>query len=435
MSAQEQYRTSASYTRWRWQVFAVTYLAYAGFYLTRKGLSAIKEPLLKDHSLGMTKDALSAIDGAYLIAYALGQFIWGTLGDRHGPRKVVLTGILISILAGVAMGASSTVLLFGVFFFIQGLAQSAGWGPLTKNIGHWFCRKERGRAYGWWGTNYAIGGLIATPIAAAAAKHFSDWRYAFYVPAAIFFLIWLLFLAFQRNRPEDLGLAPPEEDTCEAPTAETPAVVAQEKQNSWANIVSTLRRPMVMRLALTYFLLKPTRYFILLWGPLMVAEKLGTDVVKSGIIAVMFELGGPLGVLAAGYASDKLFRSRRVPVCVVFLLLLAVVTCAFETVANTSSRVGLAAMLFAMGFFLFGPDTVVVGTAAVDFGSKKGASSAAGFINGVGSVGAVLGGSLPGIISQRWGWGPLFYALAACAFLAALLLLPKWNAIPKGADV
>jgi OPA family sugar phosphate sensor protein UhpC-like MFS transporter len=422
------------YERWRWQVFAATYLAYAGFYLTRKGLSVAKADMLDDPTLGMTKDALGAIDAAYLIAYAIGQFIWGIMGDRYGPRKVVLIGILVSVITGFAMGASSTVLLFGVFFFVQGLAQSSGWGPLTKNVGYWFCLKERGRAYGWWGTNYAIGGLIATPFAAYAVHRFSDWRFAFYVPAAAFLVIGLLFVIFQRNRPEDAGLQSIEEYSCEpTPVPETGVGSESKRESSWASIVGTLRKPMVLRLAFTYFLLKPTRYAILFWGPLIVKEKLGTGVVQSGLISVMFELGGPLGVVAAGYASDKLFRARRIPVCVIFLLLLSAVTFSFGALTSGGSSWMMAATLFAIGFFLFGPDSVVVGTAAVDFGSKKGASSAAGFINGVGSVGAVLGGSLPGIVSQRWGWEPLFYALGGCVFVAALLLLPKWNAVPKEA--
>jgi len=414
------------FERWRWSVFGATYLAYAGFYLTRKAFSVAKIGMLDDPALGVTKDALGAIDAAFLIAYAIGQFIWGIAGDRYGPRKVVLVGILVSIAAGLAMGASSLVLAFGVIFFIQGIAQSSGWGPLTKNIGYWFCVKERGRAYGWWSTNYSIGGLIASPFAGFAAEYFGSWRFAFYITAAAFLAIWFVFLALQRNRPEDLGLQSVEEHSCE-PMLEKETY---ENEPFWTGIRKTLAKPMVLRLAAAYFLLKPTRYAILFWGPVIVNERLGTGAMKSGILSAAFELGGPLGVLAAGYASDRLFRARRVPVCVIFLVLLAIVTFSFGALTGGGSRWMMAGTLFAIGFLLFGPDSVVVGTAAVDFGTKKGASSAAGFINGVGSLGAVLGGSLPGVISQRWGWEPLFHVLGVCVLVAALLLLPRWNAVP-----
>ncbi len=39
-------RTDPVYERWRWRIFGITWLAYAGFYFTRKGFSVAKlEPL------------------------------------------------------------------------------------------------------------------------------------------------------------------------------------------------------------------------------------------------------------------------------------------------------------------------------------------------------------------------------------------------------
>ena len=49
-----------------------------------------------------------------------------------------------------------------------------------------------------------------------------------------------------------------------------------------------------------------------------------------------------------------------------------------------------------IGLLLFGPDSIISGTAAIDFGTKQGASTAAGIINGMGSVGAIIGGTIPG---------------------------------------
>ena len=102
------------YERWRWQVFFVTWLAYLGFYLTRKSFSIAKVELVKPHVMGWSKGELSAIDSAYLVAYAVGQFLCGALGDRFGTRKVILIGMLASVVTAVLMGASSMVILFGV---------------------------------------------------------------------------------------------------------------------------------------------------------------------------------------------------------------------------------------------------------------------------------------------------------------------------------
>lgn len=302
------------YERWRRTVFATTWLAYAGFYLTRKSFAVAKIGMLKDPAIHIDKGMLGAIDAALLIAYAIGQFAFGIMGDRFGCRKIVMIGLLVSIAAGFAMGVSSIALLFGVFFFIQGLAQSTGWAPLTKNIGCWFSRKERGRTYGWWCTNYAIGGLIATPFAGYMADRFHDWRFAFFIPAAALFGVWLIFVTYQRNRPEDLGLPPIEEYHCES-APEVSGAKDEERDGSWDAISAALKNRIVLRLAVVYFFLKPTRYAILLWGPLLVSERLGTGMGKSGLISAFFELGGPLGVLFCGYMSDRVFKTRRMPNC------------------------------------------------------------------------------------------------------------------------
>ena len=84
-----------------------------------------------------------------------------------------------SVLAAVAMGASTWVVLIGIFFCIQGLCQSTGWGPLSKNFGNFFSQHERGTKMGWWNTCYAVGGLVAGVYAGYWADQMGDWRFAF----------------------------------------------------------------------------------------------------------------------------------------------------------------------------------------------------------------------------------------------------------------
>jgi len=419
------------YERWRRRIFAVTWLTYIGFYFTRKSFSVAKVGMRGDMALHLDKAVLGAIDAAYLIAYAIGQFVCGIAGDKCGVRKVVSAGMLVSIMAGFAMGASSAVLLFGIFWFANGLAQSSGWAPLTKNVGCWFSRPERGRTYGWWCTNYAIGGLIASPFAGYVADHFHNWRFAFFAPSLVLLGILILFLVGQRDKPEDVGLCPVEEYHGQRMSETTMQDGGErETEGSWRAITAALKNPTVLLLGFVYFFLKPTRYLILLWGPVLVNEKLGTGMGASGLISALFEAAGPLGVLLSGYASDKLFGARRIPVCVISLVFLSLVLFGFNRATHAGSPWCLGLMLFSIGFFLFGPDSLIVGTAAVDFGTKKGASTAAGLINSLGSIGAIFGGYLPGVLSQRYGWDLLFTGLAITILFAAVLLMPKWNAVP-----
>lgn len=148
---------------------------------------------------------MGLVDLVYGIFYAIGQFLWGFLGDRFGTRKIVLSGLFCSAATAVCMGVSSLVVLFGVLMGIQGLCQSTGWAPLSKNISNFFSVKERGRAMGWWSTNYAVGALVGPIFAGYVADSFGDWRFAFFGPALAVLLVAILFILLQKNRPEKRG--------------------------------------------------------------------------------------------------------------------------------------------------------------------------------------------------------------------------------------
>ena len=425
---------NSRYKRWRIIIFGITWLAYVGFYFTRKAFPVAKVGILEDPSVAISKASMGVVDGLFGIAYCIGQFIWGMCGDRFGPRIVVLLGMFLSILICLAMGMSSTLLIFGILMFLQGFCQATGWAPLTKNVSYWFSRPERGRVYGFWATNYAVGGMLASAFAGYMAMLYSDWRFAFFMSAAVLGMIWLLFFLLQRNRPRDIGLPNIETHRGEYEDGSIPEDAEGKSEGShegsWHAIREVFLNPMILRLGAIYFLLKPARYAILFWGPVIVYERLGSNIGESALISAVFEAAGPLGVICAGYASDKWFQARRIPVMVISMLILSLILFSFSTVTAGGGTVSMVIILAAIGFFLFGPDALISSTAAVDFGTQKGAGSAAGFINGMGSTGQIIGLSLPGLISELYGWDALFMGLGGFVAMAALILLPKWNAVP-----
>lgn len=420
----------AAFKRWRIQIFAITWLAYAAFYFTRKAFSVAKLGIAEDPGLMLDKAAMANLDAIYLAAYAVGQFTWGMLADRFGPRVVVLGGLLISAAAAVVMGSYATFPIFATCMLVQGLAQSTGWAGLCKNIGSFFPASQRGRVLGLWSSCYAFGGLVASPFAGWWAYTLvGTWHAAFFSSAVVVALVAVLFFFLQRNKPEDVGLPAVEPE----PQSMAPA---DNLCSVWAPLREILRNRTVLTLGLAYFLLKPARYAILLWGPVIVFEQMpSVGKVGAAIIPTAFELAGLLGPIMIGLASDKLFGARRMPACVISLVLLTVTLAAFMAAMNTGSVLLVVALLFVMGLTLYGPDSMISGAAAIDFGTAKAGATAAGFVNGCGSVGAVLGGLLPGYFDGV----TVFIVFAGCALFSALVLLPHWNSRPassaQGTDV
>jgi OPA family sugar phosphate sensor protein UhpC-like MFS transporter len=336
---------------------------------------------------------------------------------------VVLSGLVISAVAALAMGTYATLPIFVSCMLIQGLAQSTGWSGLCKNVGSFFATGERGRVLGYWSTSYAFGGLVATPFAGWwAYSTYHDWRLAFISSAVVVLVVAVLFFLLQRNRPEDVGLPPVEIEL------EPVSNVVVPRESMWAGLRTVMKNRTVMVLGLAYFMLKPARYAILLWGPVIIYDRMPEiGKVASAIVPTSFELAGLVGPILIGIASDKYFGARRIPACVLSLVVLTVCLALFVPAMQSGSLYMVIGLLFMMGLTLYGPDSMISGSAAIDFGSKDGAASAAGFVNGCGSVGAVLGGLLPGYFDTI----TVFLVFTAAALLASLMLIPFWNSRPK----
>lgn len=390
----------------RVRIFAVTWLAYAGFYLCRKNFSVMM-PFLQDQA-GISKMRLADILFAYSLCYSAGQFIMGSLADRFSPRLVVGAGMITASAANIAMFASPTYALLLLMGMVNGLAQSTGWPGLLKTMAMWFRPGERGVVMGWWTTNYVLGSFLATVFTAWCVGS-GHWKIGFVLPAALLLVIAAIFLALVRDRPAGDGGDP-------APACPHP----------FAAYMEVMAKPVVWGTAITACLVKITRYSFLFWLPLYMTDHLNYRPDQAGYLSSVFELAGIGGALLAGYVSDKLAGARRYPVVSIMLLGLAVMC----LVQPGLARLGWAGSLLGIaliGVMTFGPDTMLQGAASQDAGGKHGAATTAGLVNGVASLGQLMSPYLVARVAERWGWDTLFGVFVAISAAGAAVAALFWN--------
>ncbi|MCI0492342.1 MAG: MFS transporter [Planctomycetes bacterium] len=415
---------------YRVRIFVVTWLAYAGFYFCRKNFS-VAMPLLKEE-LQFNDDHFKWILFVFSLSYMLGQFLAGVLSDRYGSRLIVGLGMIVAVLANGFMGLSGTPFLFLLLGAVSGGAQSTGWSGTLKNMAPWYARSERGVVMAWWATCYVLGAFLATQFAAWCISSNAPfdawgWRRVFWMPAAVLAGITLLYVLLTRNSPSDVGL--PELDEIhpnEIDQDETGDPQAANESGGLADILEVLGHSAVWITGAMYFLLKLTRYAILFWAPLFLVERVGLDNVAAGVASSWYELVGFLGVVFAGYVSDKMFSAKRFPVGSLMLLGLAVASYLVPTLVAWG-QYGPALALSLMGFMTYGPDTLMTGAGAMDIGTPRRAATAAGVINGMGSCGQLLSPFVVTYMKNAYGWDSIFYLFVGCALLGAVLLATKWN--------
>jgi MFS transporter, OPA family, sugar phosphate sensor protein UhpC len=408
---------------WRFRIFALTWVAYAGLYLCRKNFSVIMPVLSRDY--GTSKEEFAIAITAYSLLYMLGQFLSGFLNDKMGPRLIVSIGIFVSVIANILMGFGGSIAIFVLLMGINGLGQSTGWSGTVKNMTPWFKKKERGTIMSFWTTNYVIGGIAATAFATYWATNstiFAElgWKRAFWLPSMVLLIVGLIYALFTRNKPKE---ALDIDHDNEIPAKS----IFKTKNNRNKKLPKEIMaNPAVWTAAAIYFFVKFTRYAFLFWLPLYLSEALHYSDINAGYSSIAFEAVGFLGIIAAGFLSDKIFGSRRFPVSVIMLGGLALVLLA-QPYLVTQGKYAIMACIGLVGFFIYGPDSILSGATAMDIGKEENSALVAGIINGVGSVGQLISPLLVAYISTRWGWNQLFQLFVALTFFAALLSITQWN--------
>lgn len=392
----------------RARVFALSWLAYAGYYLTRKNLSVTKSRLR--HDVGLSADGLAAVDTSYLTAYALGQFASGLLGDRVGARRLLAAGMLASAVVSTLFGLSSTAAAFALAFGLNGLAQSTGWPGATRAMSAVTTPADRGAVMGLWSTCYQVGGLAATALATLLlARH--GWRSAFFVPSLAVAVIGAL--VFAKMPDADLGAPRP---GGAAPQRVDPAALRAARMRVLASVH-------VWSYGLAYCAIKLIRYSLLFWLPYFLHEALRYDESTAGYLSTGFEIGGIAGTIGFGALTDKARGLSRATWSALSLIALAGAMFLYARVASQGVAVNFAAMAL-VGALLFGPDTVISGCASQDLGGRDAAATATGLVNGLGSLGAIAQGAFTVGVSRRYGWQGLFTGFLALSLFAAVALVP-----------
>ena len=211
----------------------------------------------------------------------------------------------------------------------------------------------------------------------------------------------------------------------------------RSKRGAWLeNVLLTLSNPALWLLGFALGLLNACRYGFLDWGVshLMTVQDIGVG--KATLNYVVLAIGAVAGSFIAGWATDRFFGSRRAPVICLLLVALGLLTLTYESVAQVSAW-GTIGLLVMIGFCIYGPQVLLVGTAPADLARRGTAAAAAGFVNFLGYMGASAGDVVTGYYKtpENGGWQTAIYIWAGWAFAAAVFAGLLWNRKARHEDI
>ncbi len=133
------------------------------------------------------------VTSAYLLAYAVPLLITGRLGDRFGPRRLFLSGLVVFTIASLLCGLAPSIGLLIAARVLQGLGASFMTPQTMAVITRIFPPERRGSAMAIWGSTAGVAMLVG-PIAGGLLVDGLGWEWIFFVnvPVGIvgFILAW-----------------------------------------------------------------------------------------------------------------------------------------------------------------------------------------------------------------------------------------------------
>lgn len=361
-----------------------------------------------------------------LIVGPLFGYLAGWLVDRHGPRRLLLVGILMAGGALVGLGAISTLAGFYVFYLFNALGYVFG-GPLPVQVllSRWFTT-ARGKAMGFAYLGIGVGGAVV-PLLAVWLTAQVGWQRALQALGVLMIvcawpLSWIV-----RDAPDDAAAATDRPVTPAAATATggrgpVPALGAEARS---AKAAFDVRQLLTSRAF--YLLLLGSMCSIGAVGGTMQNLKLFLTLDQGygqGEVARVLSLvlvGSITGRLLMGWLADRWAKKH------VMLLIYSIVAASIPLLLFASSSTVLYVFALCFGIGLGGDYMIIPLMAAELFGVQR-LGRVMGFVLTADGVAEALSPMLVATIRDRAGTyrpGFLFLMTLAAVGAAAVALLPS----------
>jgi sugar phosphate permease len=458
---------------WQTRTILATMTGYALFYFVRKNFSLAMPGM--EVELGITKTSLGLFLTLNGLIYGFSRFCHGLLADRLNARYFMVTGLVLCALANFVFGfgpnvssfftgqtsgaqfTSFLILFMGSIWVLNGWLQGMGFPPCARLLAHWIPPSELATKMSVWNTSHSIGAgivvilcgyimgdsIIRNPenltilnpeITQSIITNFTHglgfgagaWKWCFWIPSGIAFFGAIALWFALRDTPTSVGLP------------ELPGTDKRKgsKEGESAEMKAFIRRavfgnPLIWILSIANFFVYIVRFAVLDWGPTLLSQSKGVSLTHAGWLVAMFEISGIVGMLFAGWATDKFLAGRAHRTCVFCMLGTAIFITLFWLLPPTAPIWLMFMLLCAAGFCIYGPQALI-GIAAANQATKKAAATANGFTGLFGYASTIVSGVGLGALAQYYGWNYAYIAMIGMAVIGMGVFLLMWGAKAHG---
>ena len=266
------------------------------------GIGAFFNPIVAE--LGWTRTQFSLAASLNRLEGSVATPVEGYLVDRFGPRKLVLVGVPLVVIALILLSRVHSLITFYGAYLLVALGTSACLGiPFTVAVARWF-RQRRGWAMGWLFSGATFSGLFL-PLVILGNDELG-WRTTMLLCGLGFLPLGLIAIAVVRDRPEPYGYLPDGVDPGEETAApENPSRGAPAPAASGATAIEALRTPAFWALTLIFGIasMGPSGMFL---HQIAYFRSIGFTAAAAASTVGTFTLLSGIGRIGAGWVMDRM---------------------------------------------------------------------------------------------------------------------------------
>lgn len=404
--------------------FVICWVTYFSTYIGRLNFTASMADMIERE--GFTKSQMGLVAAAFFLAYGIGQFASGILGDKVNPRRLIFTGVAGSAAVNLIMGISSTYRIMVVLWFVNGLLQSLTWSPISRIVTDRLPEKRCVKAFVDLSTTVPVGTLLTYYICSLSIKYL-NWRVSFYF-ASIFMmavaLIWNVTIKKLEDRADRFGVIENMHIHREKESGNNQSIVSQSRFQA-GKIIFGSGLIFILLAAMLHGILKDG---IMSWVPTYLTEGFKTGVAFSVQLAMLLPVVNLLGVYLSSYLNKRLFKNELITAGCFFVF--TVIALMVLVQFGSRSLILSVAMLMVITSSMLGVNTMLVSLVPLHFKRFGKVSTVCGALNSTTYLGSAVSSYGFGAMAQKFGWAftrVSWFFLAALGLIFCLAVGGKWH--------
>lgn len=393
------------------KVVLLGFLVYFFSYAMRLDYAASLVAIV--NALGVTNTAASvAITGSF-ITYGLGQIVFGIIGDKLSPVKIISFAMLGTVLVNIAVSCCSNITLITVLWCINGMFQAMIWPPLCRFVAELTTADEYSNAITMVGLSASVG-TIFVYLFVPAVLSVTVWRNVFRCMALFGLIIVAIWMIMTR------GI-----------NIQTATDIAKNNDDNKYSVFKIIALAGLVPIFFIIILQGVLRDGIQTWLPSMVNKEFNMDESSSILSTAVLPVLSMVSVLASNFLYIRLKNEIKTATIIFCVAAAATIPLGLGLKIPALISIFLAALISGC---MHGVNHMVVSLIPKRFYKYGLMSTFSGILNSFTYVGAALSTYVFAAASDNFGWSVVKILWLIIGLLGAgicIFKLPRWTKFIK----